>query len=148
MKRFLAVLLLAGAFAPALAQQAVDGWAPQGSEAPIELRVNDPIRGDVLFPPVHATLLPTGPYGRVMLFATTGIHARAAWFEPAPIGDPLPPVLRLTPDHVPVDIDPPISITDPKTGNRLHTAPPGHYVLFVLNESRVPSIARFVRVVP
>ena len=30
----------------------------------------------------------------------------------------------------------------------IQTAPPGHYMLFVLNESRVPSIARFVRVVP
>ena len=30
----------------------------------------------------------------------------------------------------------------------IQTAPPGYYMLFVLNESRVPSIARFVRVVP
>jgi galactose oxidase len=30
----------------------------------------------------------------------------------------------------------------------IQTAPPGHYMLFVLNESRVPSIARFVRVAP
>jgi len=30
----------------------------------------------------------------------------------------------------------------------IQTAPPGYYMLFVLNESRVPSVARFVRVVP
>jgi hypothetical protein len=27
------------------------------------------------------------------------------------------------------------------------TAPPGYYMLFVLNESRIPSVARFLRVV-
>jgi hypothetical protein len=55
-----------------------------------------------------------------MLFATVGVNARAAWFVPTPIGEPLPPVVRLTPDHVPVDVDPPISYTDPATGNRFH----------------------------
>jgi hypothetical protein len=30
----------------------------------------------------------------------------------------------------------------------IQAAPPGYYMLFVLNESRIPSIARFVRVVP
>jgi galactose oxidase len=30
----------------------------------------------------------------------------------------------------------------------IQTAPPGHYMLFVLNQDRIPSIARFVRVVP
>jgi len=64
--RFLVSLLLAGASAPVLAQQALDAWAPAGSQAPIELRVNDPVRGDIPFQPVHATLLPDG---RVMLFA-------------------------------------------------------------------------------
>ena len=93
----------------AIAQQAVDSWAPAGSQAPIELRVNDPVRGDILFQPVHATLLPDG---RVMLFAPVGVHARAAWFVPTPIGDPLPPVLRLTADHVPVNINTPIDFTD------------------------------------
>jgi len=118
----LLAVFFAAAAAPALAQQAVDSWAPQESQAPIWLIVNDPIRGVIPFPPVHATLLPTGPYGRVMLFATTGINARAAWFEPAPIGDPLPTVLQLTPDHVPVDIDPPISYTDPVKHGAGHRA--------------------------
>jgi hypothetical protein len=117
MKRFLAFVLLAGAFAPALAQQALDAWAPQGSEQPIGLEVNDPIRGLVPFRPVHATLLPDG---RVMLFPTTGVHARAAWFRPTPIGEPLPAVVTLNGDHVPVDVDPPFSYTDPVTGNRLY----------------------------
>jgi hypothetical protein len=30
----------------------------------------------------------------------------------------------------------------------IQTAPPGYYMLFVLNERRVPSVAKFVRVVP
>ena len=30
----------------------------------------------------------------------------------------------------------------------IQTAPPGHYMLFVLNENRVPSVARFVRLAP
>ena len=30
----------------------------------------------------------------------------------------------------------------------IQTAPPGYYMLFVLNGNRIPSIARFVRVVP
>jgi len=107
--RFLVSLLLAGASAPVLAQQALDAWAPAGSQAPIELRVNDPVRGDIPFQPVHATLLPDG---RVMLFAPVNVHARAAWFVPTPIGDPLPPVLRLTADHVPVNINTPIDFTD------------------------------------
>ena len=119
MKRFtgLAVALLWSGIGAALAQQAADSWAPQGTQPPIGLMVNDPIRGPVLFPPVHGTLLPDG---RVMLFATTGIHARAAWFVPTPIGAPLPTTVQLTPDHVPVDIHPPISYTDPATGNRLY----------------------------
>jgi hypothetical protein len=29
----------------------------------------------------------------------------------------------------------------------VQTAPPGHYMLFVLNEGRVPSVARFVRLI-
>jgi hypothetical protein len=120
MKHFLVFFLLVGLFAPAAAQQVVDSWAPAGSQLPIGLTVNDPIRGVVLFPPVHATLLPDGANGRVMLFATTGIHARAAWFEPTPIGDPLPPAVQLSADHVPVDIDPPISYTDPVTGIQYH----------------------------
>ena len=61
------------------------------------------------FPPVHATLLPDG---RVMLFATTGIPARAAWFTPGPIGEELPPLVVLQPDNVPVDVDPPLDFTD------------------------------------
>src|SRR5687767_5186206 len=119
MKRFtgLAVALLWSGIGAALAQQAADAWAPPGTQPPIGLMVNDPIRGPVLFPPVHGTLLPDG---RVMLFATTGIHARAAWFVPTPIGAPLPTTVQLTPDHVPVDINPPISYTDPATGNRLY----------------------------
>jgi len=117
MKRFLAFVLLAGAFAPAGAQQALDAWAPQGSAQPIGLQVDDPIRGLVPYRPVHATLLPDG---RVMLFATTGVHARAAWFRPTPIGEPLPAVVTLNGDEVPVDVDPPFSYTDPVTGNRLY----------------------------
>src|SRR5262245_1908830 len=109
MKRFIALLLLAVAYAPAGAQQAVDGWAPQGSQPPIELRVQDPVRGDIEFRPVHATLLPDG---RVMLFATVGVHARAAWFVPTPIGAPLPGVQRLNPDQVPVNINTPVDVTD------------------------------------
>lgn len=111
---FLALLVLIGT---AAAQQVVDGWAPNAAQAPIELRVNDPINGSIQFRPVHATLLPDG---RVMLFATVGVHARAAWFVPTPLGAPLPALVQLTPDHVPVDVDPPISYTDPATGNRLH----------------------------
>jgi len=38
-----------------------------------------------------------------------------------------------------------VEVTGPAN---IQTAPPGHYLLFVLNESRVPSVARFVRVVP
>jgi hypothetical protein len=117
MKRLLACFFLAGLSASALAQQAVDAWAPQGTQPPIELRVDDPVNGNIQFRPVHGTLLPDG---RVMLFATVGVHARAAWFVPTPIGDPLPASVQLTPDFVPVDIDPPISYTDPATGNRLH----------------------------
>ncbi|HEV3010812.1 MAG TPA: galactose oxidase early set domain-containing protein [Burkholderiales bacterium] len=111
---FLVSLVLIGT---ALAQQAVDAWAPAGSQAPIEFRVNDPINGNIQFRPVHGTLLPDG---RVMLFATVGVHARAAWFVPTPIGDPLPATVTLNADHVPVDVDPPITVTDPATGNRLH----------------------------
>ena len=104
---FLVSLIFAGT---AAAQQATDAWAPAGQ--PIELRVNA-----VEFRPVHATLLPDG---RVMLFATTGMPARAAWFVPTPIGDPLPATVHLTPEFVPVDINPPIAYTDPATGNRLY----------------------------
>ena len=35
-----------------------------------------------------------------------------------------------------------VQVTGPAN---IQTAPPGHYMLFVLNESRVPSVARFVR---
>jgi len=38
-----------------------------------------------------------------------------------------------------------VQVTGPAN---VQTAPPGYYMLFVLNESRVPSIARFVRVMP
>jgi hypothetical protein len=100
----------------AFAQLAGDAWAPPGTQAPIELRVADPINGDVQFKPVHGTLLPDG---RVMMFPTLEVTARAAWFRPTPIGEPLPTAIRLTPDHVPVDIDTPISMIDPATGNRL-----------------------------
>src|SRR5512134_671696 len=117
MKRFLVLFFLLGALAQAAAQQALDSWAPAGSQPPIELRVDDPINGNVLFRPVHGTLLPDG---RVMLFATTGVHARAAWFRPTPIGEPLPAVVTLTGERVPVDVDPPFSYTDPATGNRLY----------------------------
>lgn len=117
MSRLLALFVLLGALAPAGAQQALDAWAPQGSQPPIELRVDDPINGNVQFRPVHGTLLPDG---RVMLFATVGAHARAAWFRPTPIGEPLPAAVTLNGDHVPVDVDPPFSYTDPATGNRLY----------------------------
>ena len=110
---FLVSLVLIGA---AGAQQAVDAWAPQGSQQPIWLVVNDPVRGVVPFPPVHATLLPDG---RVMMFASTGNHARAAWFRPTGLAEPLPPYVMLTGDHVPVDVDPPFSYTDP-AGNRVY----------------------------
>jgi hypothetical protein len=110
MKRLLVSLLLIGAVAPLAAQQAVDAWVPEGSQAPIALRVIDPVNGDIEFKPVHATLLPIGERGRVMLFATVGVHARAAWFEPAPIGTPLSSPFYLTPDRVPVDRDPPITL--------------------------------------
>ena len=56
---YLCVLLAMG-FAPAAAPQALDSWAPQGSQPPIGLIVNDPVRGVIPFPPVHATLLPDG----------------------------------------------------------------------------------------
>lgn len=105
----LAFLFLAGMFVPAAAQPVADAWAPAGGQAPVELRVIDPINGDVEFRPVHATLLPIGERGRVMLFATVNVHARAAWFEPAPIGAALPSTLYLNPDVVPVDRDPPIT---------------------------------------
>jgi hypothetical protein len=114
---FLLLFLLAGASALACAQQAVDAWAPQGSQDPVWLVVNDPVRGVVPFPPVHATLLPDG---RVMLFASTGNHARAAWFVPTPVEQAPPPFVLLTGDHVPVDVDPPFSYTDPATGNRFY----------------------------
>ena len=108
--RFLVLLLLAGAFAPLAAPQAIDAWAPQASTPPFALVVTDPGRGLVPFPPVHATLLPDR---RVMLFATTGIRQRAAWFVPAPIDqDPPSGIVVLTADNVPVDVDPPISVTD------------------------------------
>ena len=112
LSRFLVLLLSIGAAAPAAAQRIADAWVPNALQAPIELRVNDPINGDIQFKPVHATLLPIGALGRVMLFATVGVHARAAWFEPAPIGTPLVSPLRLTADHVPVDIDPPVTYTE------------------------------------
>jgi len=38
-----------------------------------------------------------------------------------------------------------VQVTGPAN---IQTAPPGHYMLFVLNENRVPSVARFVRVAP
>ena len=108
-------------FAPALpaaAQQATDSWAPQESEQPVLLLVNDPVLGRVVpVPPGHATLRADG---RVMMFATTNHHARAAWFTPTPIGQALPPFVMLTGDQVPVDIDPPVTYTDPATGNRLY----------------------------
>ena len=107
--RFLAVFLFAGAFAPPAAPQAIDSWQPPESAPPIGLIVNDPIRGVIPFPPVHATLLPDG---RVMLFATTGVNARAAWFTPGPIGQEAPPIVVLNADNVPVDIDPPMNFTD------------------------------------
>jgi hypothetical protein len=107
--RLLALLVLACAFAPRAAPQALDSWAPQGSRPPVGLIVNDPIRGVIPFPPVHATLLPDG---RVMLFATTNIAARAAWFTPGPIGEEPPPLVVLQPDNVPVDVDPPLDFTD------------------------------------
>jgi hypothetical protein len=109
--RFLVFFLLVGAFAPAAAQQATDSWAPPGSQAPIRLRVIDPINGLIDFPPVHATLLPDG---RVMLIAKTGIHARAAYFTPGALGDPLPPgsSVLLTPETVPVNINTPIDYVD------------------------------------
>ena len=117
MRRFLVSVLLAGVSALACAQQVTDSWAPQGAQPPINLQVNDPVRGLVPFPPVHGTLLPDG---RVMLFATTNHHARAAWFRPTPIGQALPASVTLTGDHVPVDVDPPFSYTDPATGNRVY----------------------------
>ena len=67
------------------------------------------MRGVIPFPPVHATLLPDG---RVMFFSTTNVHARAAWFTPGPIGEDPPPLVVLTPDHVPVDVDPPLDFKD------------------------------------
>ena len=106
-----AVALLCSGIGAALAQQVTDTWAPQGSQPPIELRVIDPVNGDIPFKPVHATLLAVPPLGRVMLFATVGVHARAAWFEPAPIGAPLASPLYLNPDRVPVDRDPPVTLT-------------------------------------
>src|SRR5687767_12468826 len=83
LSRFLVLFLSIGAAAPAAAQRIADAWVPNALQAPVELRVTDPINGDIQFKPVHATLLPIGPLGRVMLFATVGVHARAAWFEPA-----------------------------------------------------------------
>ena len=115
--RLFVFLLLIGACAPVFAQQVVDSWAPAGAQPPIALQVNDPVRGLVPFPPVHGTLLPDG---RVMLFASTGNHARAAWFRPTPLGLPLPATVTLTGNHVPVDVDPPFAYTDPATGNRLY----------------------------
>ncbi len=98
----LVLFLLAGAFAPAAAQLATDSWAPHRSQPPVELRVVDPVHGNITFPPVHATLLPDG---RVMLISRTGVHARAAWFLPGPLNETPPPSLLLTPDHVPVRPD-------------------------------------------
>src|SRR5262245_52265374 len=46
---FLVVFLSVGAFAQAFAQQVTDAWAPQGTQPPIELRVIDPVNGDVEF---------------------------------------------------------------------------------------------------
>jgi hypothetical protein len=109
LRRFLLPFLAACACAPAAAQQSVDSWAPQGSAPPVSLIVNDPVRGVIPFPPVHATLLPDG---RVMLFATTGVHARAAWFTPTPLDQEPPPLTLLTPEAVPVDVDPPLEFTD------------------------------------
>jgi hypothetical protein len=36
-----------------------------------------------------------------------------------------------------------VQVTGPAN---VQTAAPGHYMLFVLNENRIPSVARFVRV--
>ena len=117
-KKQLAALVFSFVFiGAARAQLVVDAWAPPALQAPIELRVNDPITGDRTFQPVHGTLLPDG---RVMLFGPVGVNARAAWFVPTPIGQPLPPMVRLTPDYVPVDVDPPVFYTDPVTGDRWH----------------------------
>ena len=118
MKKKLAALIALLVFAgTAGAQLVLDAWAPPGVQAAIELRVNDPITGDRAFQPVHGTLLPDG---RVMLFGPVGVYARAAWFVPTPIGAPLPAMVRLTPDYVPVDVDPPVFYTDPVTGDRWH----------------------------
>jgi galactose oxidase len=38
-----------------------------------------------------------------------------------------------------------VQVTGPAN---VQTAPPGYYMLFVLNENRVPSVARFVRLAP
>src|SRR5262245_47895148 len=116
MKRFLAFLLLAVASAPAGARWATGAWAPQGTQAPISLRVNDPFRGQIPFAPVHGTLLPDG---RVMLVSTVGVHSRAAWFRPTPLGEALPPVVDLVPQTVPVNINAPIDFTD-MLGRRWH----------------------------
>jgi hypothetical protein len=117
LNRPLLAFLLLAAPAAVLAQQVLDAWAPPGSQRAIELRVTDPFNGDIEFKPVHGTLLPDG---RVMLFATVGVNARAAWLRPTPIGEPLPATVRLNADIVPVDVDPPITITDPVTGDRFH----------------------------
>ena len=116
MKKLLLSLLFLGA-PSALLAQVLDAWAPPAAQAPIELRVTDPLNGDIQFKPVHGTLLPDG---RVMLFGPVGVNARAAWLRPTPIGQPLPATVRLTPDNVPVDVDPPVTVTDPATGNRIH----------------------------
>jgi hypothetical protein len=38
-----------------------------------------------------------------------------------------------------------VQVTGPAN---VQTAPPGHYMLFVLNQNRIPSVARFVRIAP
>ena len=38
-----------------------------------------------------------------------------------------------------------VQVTGPAN---VQTAPPGYYMLFVLNANRIPSVARFVRVAP
>jgi hypothetical protein len=98
----LSVVLSAESIAPAAAQRITDQWTPQGSAAPVALKVDDPVLGRIDYPPVHATLLPNG---RIMLFGKAGMRVKAASFAPTPFDQDPPATVVLDFENVPVDFN-------------------------------------------
>jgi hypothetical protein len=81
-----------------------------------------------VFAPVHATLLPPGTLGgngvpidayRILMFGRAGDRVKAAWFTPTPLGQTLPAVVVLTPEHVPHLAT---AIFDDADGNHWHNS--------------------------